>query len=336
MTTPAAAPPPRTRGLLIAVVSAATFGASGPFAKALLDAGWSPAAAVLVRIGGAALVLAIPTLIALGRRWPTARATRMVVAYGVVAVAGAQVCFFNAMQYLPVGVALLLEYLAPVLMVAAAWLRSSRAPGPRTLGGTVLAVIGLVLVLDIGGAADVHPLGVLWGLGAAGCLSVYFVLSARTDPAVPPVALAGGGLAVGAATIVVLGLAGVLPLRATSAAVRLLGTTTGWIVPVTVLVLVSTVAAYLTGILAAGRLGSRVASFVGLTEVLFAVLFAWLLLGELLVAVQLVGGLSILAGVALVNSDRVEAPVLPEPVTTHDAYGPDTREWTGTDATVRA
>ena len=46
-------------GLLFAVGSAVAFGSSGPFAKALMEAGWSPTAAVIARLAGGALVMAI-------------------------------------------------------------------------------------------------------------------------------------------------------------------------------------------------------------------------------------------------------------------------------------
>lgn len=299
--------PPRQGGsagaIVLALVSALAFGTSGPFAKALLESGWSPSAAVLVRVGGAAVVL-LPALVVVWRRKrPAQRDSRIVLAYGVIAVAGAQICYFSAVQTLSVGVALLLEYLAPVLLVGLAWARTRTAPGRRTLVGSVVSMVGLVLVLDIGGAVDVDPIGVVWGLGAAVCLSAYFLLSAKVSDDLPPVLLAGGGLAVGSVAIGLLGVLGVLPLHASTASVELMGRTTSWIVPVVVLVLISSVLAYLTGIMAAGRLGSRVASFVGLTEVLFAVLAAWLLLGQLPVAIQLLGGLCIMAGVALVHGD---------------------------------
>ena len=297
---------PTATGLAIAVASAAAFGAAGPFAKSLLDAGWSPSAAVLVRVGGAALVLLPAVIRAWLRAKPSAADTRTVAVYGVVAVAGAQICYFSAVQSLSVGVALLLEYLAPVLLVGLAWLRTGRAPGTRTIVGTVLSIAGLVLVLDVAGGAQVNLVGVVWGLAAAVCLSAYFVLSAKVSDALPAVVLAGGGLAVGTVAIGVLALVGVFPAQFTAASVDLAGLVLPWFVPVVVLVLVSTVLAYLTGIAAVGRLGSRVASFVGLTEVLFAVVFAALLLGQLPLVVQLAGGVLILLGVGLVNADKAQ------------------------------
>ncbi|WP_237768122.1 EamA family transporter [Serinicoccus sp. CNJ-927] len=68
--------------------------------------------------------------------------------------------------------------------------------------------------------------------------------------------------------------------------------------------LVAAAGAYLTGIIAARMLGAKVASFVGLAEVMFAVLFAWLLLGEMPAPVQLLGGALIVAGVAAVKADE--------------------------------
>ena len=290
-------------GLGVALLSAAAFALSGPFAKALLEAGWSPGAAVLVRVAGGAVLLLPAVVLAWRRRPPTGRDRMTVLLYGMAAVAGAQVCFFSAVQTLSVGVGLLLEYLAPVLLVGLHWVRRTHVPGRATITGAVLSMVGLVLVLDPGGAA-IDPVGVLWGLGAAVCLAVYFEVSARVDDDLPPALLAGGGLAVGAVAIGVLGLAGVLPLRTTTATVQVLGTDTSWLVPALVLVLVSSALAYLTGIVAAARLGARVASFVGLSEVLFAVLFAWLLLDELPGPLQLLGGVAVVAGVALVRADR--------------------------------
>lgn len=304
---------PRHNGVGLAVLSAATFGAAGPFAKALLDTGWSPGATALVRIGGAALVLAVPTVVALRRSRPPLHSVRPVVVYGVIAVAGAQVSFFNAMQYLSVGVALLLEYLAPVLLVALAWARSGRPPGVRTVAGAGVSLVGLVLVLDIGGSVDVDIVGVAWGLAAAVCLSAYFLVSANNPEGVSPVALAGGGLVVGGIAIAALGVLGIVPLHVSADPVAVAGMMTSWVVPVMLLVGVSTVVAYLSGIHAAGRLGSRVASFIGLAEVMFAVLFAWLLLGELPAAIQLLGGVCILVGVTLVNGDREDPMTQQQP-----------------------
>jgi drug/metabolite transporter (DMT)-like permease len=200
-----------------------------------------------------------------------------------------------------VGPALLIEYTAPAAVVVWLWLRQGQRPGPVTLVGAGLAALGLVLVLDLISGADLSVPGVLWALAAMVGAAAYFVISADESKGLPPLALAGGGLVVGAAALGLLGLVGLMPLRSASATVAYSGTTVAPWVPLVLLALVTAAVAYTTGIAAIRRLGSRVASFVALSEVLSGVLWAWLLLDELPRPVQLVGGVLIVAGVVAVK-----------------------------------
>ncbi|POH57047.1 EamA family transporter [Arthrobacter glacialis] len=302
--TPVASP-----ALLLAFVSAAAFALSGSFAKSLFDAGWSPGAAVAIRIGGAAAVLLIPVIITLVRQWHAVKGSLLRIAiYGIVPIALCQLFFFNAVAHLSVGVALLLEYLSPVLLVAWAWLMTRQRPRALTILGAASAMGGLVLVLDLAGSQQVSVEGILWGLAAAVCSAFYFVMSARADDNVPPILMAGGGMAVGAAAIIGMGLVGVMPLAYTTSDVVFAGNQVPWFVPVLGLVLVTTVFAYVVGIIATRGLGSKVASFVALFEVLFAVIWAWILLGELPRLIQLMGGLFIMFGVVMVRLDELRGP----------------------------
>ncbi len=292
-------------GLLAAVLSAAAFGTSGPFAKALLLGGWTSGAIVLLRIGGAALVLAVPAALALRGRWSLVpRNLGVVLVFGLVAVAGCQVAYFNAIGSLPVGVALLLEYSGTVLVVLWLWLTTRRAPSRTTLVGALVALAGLALVLDVTGQAPPQLSGVLWGLVAAVGLAAYFVSSSSRPHAgeeLPPVALAALGMAVGAVALALAGLAGLLPMRYATADVTVAGHALPWWLPVAELAVVAAALAYLLGTLAVRRLGATVSSFVGLSEVLFAIVFAWLLLGELPRPVQLAGGVLVVVGVVVVR-----------------------------------
>jgi drug/metabolite transporter (DMT)-like permease len=293
-------------GLGLALLSAVTFSTSGTFARSLIDAGWSAEAAVAARVGVAALLLAAPAALALRGKWHVLwRNLGSIGAFGVLAVAGAQVGFFNAVQHLPIGVALLLEYLGIILVVGWMWVVHGHRPRRLTVAGSAAAVLGLVFVLDPAGGGRLDPVGVLWGLGAAIGLAAYFVLSARGDGDLPPTAMASGGMAVGAGILLALGAAGALPLQATFGAVDFAGYRTSWLVPIVGLSLVAAVISYVAGIGAARILGAKLSSFVGLTEVMFAVLVAWLVLGELPTAVQLLGGALIVAGVALVRVDEL-------------------------------
>jgi len=298
----------QTRGIWIALASSAAFGISGSFARGLFEAGWSPTAAVAARMAGAAVVLAIPAILAMRGRWVLVRTNWLsILLFGLFGVGACQLCYFLAVQRLDVGVALLLEYLAPVLIVLVLWARHQKRPSVATIVGTLLSLLGLVAVLDLTGASKIDPVGVLWGLGAAVGLTVYFFISAKVDGALPPIMLSAGGMAVGAITMVLVGSLGILPMTFAAGSGSFAGFQTPWWVALVGLILIATVFSYTTGVMAARELGSKVASFISLTEVLFAVLWAWLLLAELPGLVQLLGGLLIVAGVVLVRVDELRA-----------------------------
>ena len=255
-----------------------------------------------IRVAIAALVVGPAGLVALRGRWSLLRRNLgVIVVYGVLAVVGTQFCYFAAVQHMQVGPALLIEYTSPAAVVAWMWVRHREPPGALTLAGAALAAVGLVLVLDIVGGVGLSPVGVMWALGATVGSAIYFVLSADEHTGLSPVALAGSGLVVGALTLGLLGMIGLMPMTA-SAAPAVYGEhrVPVWI-PVLALGVFSAALAYWTGIAAARRLGSRLASFVALAEVLAAIVAAWLVLGEVPLAVQLVGGVLIVAGVVVVR-----------------------------------
>lgn len=246
-------------GMVFALASAASFGLSGALAKGLLESGWSAGAAVTARIALAALALVVPALVILRGRWHLVRRNAsLLMFYGIAGVAGCQLCYFYAVEHLQVGVALLIEYTAPVAVVVWLWLRRGHRPGPLTLVGALVAAVGLVLVLDVfSSGAQVNLVGVLWALGAMLGVTVYFVVSADEDNGLPPIVLAGGGAVVASLVLVVAGVVGVLPMTVSSADVTYSGTVVPWWLPVIGLGLVTAALAYVTGIAAGRRLGAR-------------------------------------------------------------------------------
>jgi len=296
-------------GLTLAIVTAATFSTSGVFASSLIDAGWSAGAAVLARITLAAVLLTIPALIQLRGQWGLLRrGFGQAAAFGLIAVAGAQLCYFNAIERMPVGVALLIEYLGIVLVVGWLWLRHGQRPKRLTVSGGIAALAGLVLVLNLTGSTSVSPLGVMWALLAAVGLATFYVLSAAEgEEALPPVVMTWAAMGIAATALMTLGLLRVLPLTWTTTDVTFAGHRVSWILPVLGLAVIAAAIPYVTGIAAARRLGAKLASFVGLVEVLFAIVFAWLLLGQLPTDLQFAGGALILAGVTLVRVDEMRS-----------------------------
>ncbi|MDX2400373.1 EamA family transporter [Microbacterium algeriense] len=289
-------------GLPLAVAAAFAFGSSGAWARGLIDAGWTPGAAVTVRVWVAALVLLVPTLLALRGRWRVLRRNAgMVCAYGLLAVAATQLCYFQAVAVMDVGIALLIEYTAPVAVLLWLWLRRGERPTRRSILGAGIAFVGLVLMLDIVTGAQVNMVGVLWALGAMVGAASYFVLSARADTGIPPIALAGSGLLLGAVGLSLAALVGVLPFAWTTADVDYRFGAVPWFVPVLAIGVIATALAYVLGIVSTRLLGPRLASFVALAEVAAALLFGWLLLDQLPGPLQALGGVLVLAGVVVVK-----------------------------------
>lgn len=290
-------------GLVAAVLSAIAFAGSGPFAKPLFEAGWSPGGAVLVRAILCAVLL-IPFVVWAVRRDPKVLLRRWgwIVAYGAIPLAATQMFYFLAIERLPVAIALLIEYQAPILLLLATWLITLRRPAWLSLIGAVLAIGGLALIVNPFGTGPLDPLGITYALLAAVSLSLYFLMSANVPEDLPAVALVGGGFAVASVVFAVTGLLGVTPIEVPfENPVEIAGLTVPWWATMAVVVLLGTLSGYLLGIFAAGRLGSRVASFAGVLEVVATMVVAALLLGEIPSIIQTLGAAGIIGGVIAVR-----------------------------------
>ncbi|HEV7623776.1 MAG TPA: EamA family transporter [Amnibacterium sp.] len=295
----------RTRWMLVAVASALAFGMSGTFVKPVLDAGWSAGAGSIVRTGIGTLILAVPTIRSLRGRWSLVRRHwAAVLVFGGVGIAGTQTSYFLAVSRIPVSTALMIEYLAPVLLVVATGIRLRRRPPGTVMLGAALSTGGLLLVLDVGAGPSLDPVGVGAAFTAAVVCAVYFQLSATLP--LPPLAVTGLGFAVATVVSGVLGAIGLVPVRIGSWNVDLFGSRVSALLPLAVVVLIATALAYTIEVAAAARIGPRPASFLALTEVLFASLAAALVLGQVPGPVQVAGGVVLLLGVVLVVS--VPAP----------------------------
>ncbi|UJP09987.1 DMT family transporter [Microbacterium sp. KUDC0406] len=238
----------------------------------------------------------------------------MILAYGLLAVTATQLFYFQAVAVMDVGIALLIEYTAPVAVVLWLWIRRGERPSARSILGAVIAFVGLVLMLDIVTGARLDLGGILWALGAMVGAAAYFLLSARSDTGVPPIALAGLGLLIGAVGLTFAGLIGVLPMAWTTDDIAYRFGTVPWFVPVLAIGLVAAALAYVLGIVSTRMLGSRLASFVALAEVVAAMLFGWLLLGQLPDVLQAIGAALVLGGVVMVKLGEPQTPELVEPL----------------------
>ncbi|MER6998939.1 EamA family transporter [Streptomyces sp. NPDC000410] len=298
----------RSAGLGLALASAFAFGGSGVAAKPLIEAGLDPLHVVWLRVAGAALVM-LP--VAWRHRDLLIRKPALLVGFGLLAVAGVQAFYFASISRIPVGVALLIEYLAPALVLA--WVRFvQRRPVTRAAAlGVVLAVGGLACVVEVWSGLSFDLIGLLLALGAACCQVGYFVLSdqgAGDEDAADPLGVIAYGLLIGALVLTVVARPWGMDFSLLGADASMGGTSVpaglllGWIV------LVATVVAYVTGVVSVRRLSPQVAGVVACLEAVIATVLAWVLLGEHLSPPQIIGGAVVLVGAFIAQSSTPKAP----------------------------
>lgn len=298
----------RMRGYLLYVVAALLFAINGTVSKTLLIDGLDPARLSQLRVTAAFLILLV--VVALTR--PGSLRVRRdeiipLLAYGIAGVAMTQYLYFVALQYLPVGVALLIEFTAPIMV--ALWFRFGyREPTKATVWvALVIALIGLSLVAQVWQGFTLDPLGVLAGFGAAVALAVYYILGdrqvRRPEPR-DPVSLTMWGFAAASAFWVVFqpwwsfpwdSFAGTAPVEGVDTPLWILAS---W------MVVLGTIVPFWLVVVALKYLRASQASTVGLTEPLLAILVAWVVLGESLTWMQMIGGVLILSGVVIAERSR--------------------------------
>ncbi|THA31603.1 EamA family transporter [Streptomyces sp. A1277] len=303
----------RSAGLGLALASAFAFGGSGVAAKPLIEAGLDPLHVVWLRVAGAALVM-LP--VAWRHRALVRGRPVLLLGFGLLAVAGVQACYFAAISRIPVGVALLVEYLAPALVLG--WVRFvQRRPVTRAAAlGVVLAVGGLACVVEVWAGLSFDVVGLLLALGAACCQVGYFVLSDQgggeaspggAEPA-HPVGVIAYGLLVGALVLTAVARPWGMDWSVLGGGAAMDGTRVpAWLLLVWI-VLLATVIAYVTGVVSVRLLSPAVAGVVACLEAVIATVLAWVLLGEHLAAPQLIGGALVLAGAFIAQSATPRPP----------------------------
>ncbi|MEU6644849.1 EamA family transporter [Saccharomonospora sp. NPDC046836] len=317
---PATQRPPvarRGRGIALILLASLFFGSSGAIGKPAMVAGLDPDEVAAARIGISALVLV--TVIALVRpgllRVPRGQ-WKLLIGYGLLGVAGVQLLYFVAASRIPIGVAILLEFTSPVLV--ALWVRfvrRVRLPWAMWLG-IALALVGLGMVARVGEGLRLDTIGLLAGVGAALCSAAYFLLGEHGVANHHPLGMVTWGMIVGAAALFVVAPPWTLPAEVLTSQAEF----GPWRPPVwlllVVVALLSTVLAYLAGITALRHLPAAAASVLALVEPLVATAAAWILLGEALTTVQLLGAGVLLGGAVIVQltAPGKQAPATGEPL----------------------
>ena len=287
-------------GAVMYLVAAFLFALNGTVAKAQIEAGLSPAAVTEIRTLGCAVILFVYLAIARPRSLRVTRAeVPFLLLFGVLAYAMTPFLFFLTVSLLPVAIAALLAFLAPVLV--ALWLRfvKKEPVGKGIWVALALVVGGLLLVSQVWSGMTLSPLGVFYGLLTAAALAAYLILGEEGARRRDVMSLAFWGFVIATVTWTILAPWWNFPWDLLTTTTSMLdGAVTG--IPVWSLVLlmiVVSVVPFVLVLMSLQRIGAQRGGILGTTEPVWAALIAFVLLGEIITPVQGLGGIIVLAGV---------------------------------------
>ena len=301
---PGVAPAARRRpatGYLLYLLAASLFALNGTISKSILLTGIDPARLSQLRVTAAFLILLAVVAITRPQRLRIRRdEVWLLIAYGVLGVAMTQYLYFVAIELLPVGIALLIEFTAPIMV--ALWFHFGlKHHTPRIVWlGLATAMVGLAMVAQVWQGFTLNVLGVAAAFGAAAALAVYFLLGdaavRRPEPR-DPVSLTMFGFGAASVFWAIAQPGAGYPLGEDGAAVPI------WLL-CTYMVVLGTVVPFWLIVVSLQHIRASQASVIGMTEPLLASFIAWVALGEVLTPVQLVGAVTVLVGVYLAERYR--------------------------------
>ncbi len=288
----------RLLGVGLALVSASSFGVMPVLTKVVYDDGAEPIGVLAVRFALAATVLLALARLR-GEPLPRGRERRMLLALGGIGYVGMSLCYFFALERISAGLTSLLLYFYPALVVVLGALLLRDRPRPLALVAVAVATVGTVLT--IGPVQGGQGLGIALGLGSALVYAAYILVSSRVH-GVGPFAMSATVLLAGSGVMGVLALVTRPQLPSAPGAWLALGG----------VALVGGVVAVTTFFAALALLGPSDTAVISTVEPVVSIAVAALVLGERLGGVQVVGGLVVLAAVAVLarlDPAEAEAPV---------------------------
>ena len=303
------APGHTTRGYVLLVAAAALFAVNGTVSKVILSSGLSAMRLTELRCTGAVLGLGLVLLVVAPQRLRLSWAeVPLLAAYGIAGVALTQFFYFVAITRMPVSIALLLEYTAPVMV--ALWARFVRkeAVRNRVWAALGLAIAGLALVAEVWNGSTLNGLGVAAALAAGVALATYYLLGEHSAGVRDPLSTTFWAFVFASVLWAVVQPWWSFPYAGTTGSTSLLGNLGSVSLPLwllmTWMVVLGTIVPFvlvLTGLhlLPATRVG-----LIGMLEPVLAGVVAWVWLGEALSPVQLVGGVVVLVGIVLAQTSR--------------------------------
>lgn len=306
-------PAPRRRprlGYAMAATAAVLWGINGGISKTILASGLSSERLAEVRSLGAALALvAVLALTAPGRLRLTRRELPYVLAFGIAGLAFVQWFYFLALHRLAIGVALLIEYLAPLLVALWARFFSKETVRRRVWVALGLALAGLALIVNVfGGGTSLSTAGVLFALAGAFAYATYVLLAEHVVGNRDPVSLLAWGFLFASVFWAILDPWWSFPGHLLTSSTSLQGNLAGWQLPVWTLALLmivfGTVVPFFLLISALRHLPATRVGIVAMLEPVVGAIVGWVWLSESLGDVELLGAAVVLAAIALAQTAR--------------------------------
>jgi len=297
------------RGYVLVLTGATLFGINASVSKVVLAAGIDPARLTALRCTGAALGLLVvlkglrPTALRMPRReWPA------IVVLGLSGAAFLQWLYFVALDRLPVGIALLLEFTAPLMVALYSSLVLRHVVARQVWLALGLALAGLALVAQVWKDVGLDAVGVAAALGAAGFLATFHLVGKQLVDRHDPLVLSLWIFVVAAVFWAVAQPWWRFDPSVLTESTSLLGRLDDYSIPVWVgllwVIVLGTLAPYALEVAGLRHLTATTTGIVSMLEPVIAAAVAWLWLEEVLNGVQLVGGALVLAGVGLVQVAR--------------------------------
>ena len=295
-------------GYFYALLAAFLFGANGSVSKVIIEAGFSAIQLTQMRVLGAAIISGI-VLLVLDRRsfrlpprqWP------VIIILGSVGVGLLQATYAFAIALLPVGIALLLEYLAVLIVAVVAFFFFKEKVHIRLWAAIALVIVGLIVVAEIW-ASTLNPVGVLWGLAAAISLATYFLVGERQLKTISPLALSFWTMSVASLFWAPFSRWWTFTSETFTTVTSLGGSLGGISVPVWLLIVwnvtLGSFAPFLLSLSALKRLSATAAGIVATSEIIFAFITAWLWLQEALSTWQVIGASVVFGGIVIAQTAR--------------------------------
>lgn len=295
-------------GIGFALAAAILFGLNASTTKVIMASGITAELVVFIRAlstAAFALIWALATNPKM-LRIPL-RKLPILIFMGIVGVGMLQWTYSIAVSLLPIGIALLIEYTAVLIVPVVALVLFKEKVRPQIWLGAVLVIAGLAVVAQIW-SGGLNPTGVFFAFAAALSLTVFFLLGERIQRWLPTNVTMFYGMTF--AAIFFAPFAGILEFDwgSISESIQLSGNLAPGTIPLWIaLIWLGTIGAFIPmacSYLALRHLSATVVGIIATSETVLAFLFAYLWLNEVITWAQALGGLVVVAGILVAQTAR--------------------------------